>query len=187
MVKCTSGPLLCLIVQTSLTSFATAIAAAPPVRNFRIWTYLTGYRLGQLRAIRAGLVVQVTKLPKCLESATGTLDRPGSNPHRRAHRHRSHPPRRADGPHRRRLGALPELEDLRLHQWAHVLRFRGHFSTRSRACSVPLGALRQERHRPGAGAGARAELEPRQGEALGVNTSPRSHGRGVARSARPIR
>ncbi|MFF8478414.1 replication initiator [Streptomyces sp. NPDC015414] len=43
------------------------------------------------------------------------------------------------------LGALPELEPLRLRKWAHMLGFRGHFSTKSRAYSVTLGALRQER------------------------------------------
>ncbi|MEU6536472.1 replication initiator [Streptomyces sp. NPDC047000] len=43
------------------------------------------------------------------------------------------------------LGALPELEDLRLRRWSHMLGFRGHFSTKSRAYSVTLGALRQER------------------------------------------
>ncbi|MDX3838972.1 replication initiator [Streptomyces europaeiscabiei] len=43
------------------------------------------------------------------------------------------------------LGARPELEDLRLRKWAHMLGFRGHFSTKSRAYSVTLGALRQER------------------------------------------
>ncbi|MER7831517.1 replication initiator [Streptomyces sp. NPDC095602] len=43
------------------------------------------------------------------------------------------------------LGARPELEDLRLRKWAHMLGFRGHFSTKSRAYSVTLGALRRER------------------------------------------
>ncbi|MEH0585603.1 replication initiation protein [Streptomyces sp. B21-106] len=43
------------------------------------------------------------------------------------------------------LGGLPELEELRLRKWAHMLGFRGHFSTKSRAYSVTLGALRQER------------------------------------------
>ncbi|MDX2763575.1 replication initiator [Streptomyces europaeiscabiei] len=43
------------------------------------------------------------------------------------------------------LGALPELEVLRLRKWAHMLGFRGHFSTKSRAYSVTFGALRQER------------------------------------------
>ncbi|MGW8701560.1 replication initiator [Streptomyces eurythermus] len=44
-----------------------------------------------------------------------------------------------------RLGGLPELEALRLRKWAHMLGFRGHFSTKSRTYSVTLGALRQER------------------------------------------
>jgi hypothetical protein len=43
------------------------------------------------------------------------------------------------------LGALPELEELRLRKWAHMLGFRGHFSTKPRAYFVTLGALRQER------------------------------------------
>ncbi|WTO36046.1 replication initiation protein [Streptomyces achromogenes] len=43
------------------------------------------------------------------------------------------------------LGALPALEALRLRKWAHMLGFRGHFSTKSRTYSVTLGALRQER------------------------------------------
>ena len=36
----------------------------------------------------------------------------------------------------RRLGAHPELERLRLRPWAHMLGFRGHFSTRSRCYSA---------------------------------------------------
>ncbi|MEV4835429.1 replication initiator [Nonomuraea sp. NPDC049486] len=39
----------------------------------------------------------------------------------------------------------PALALLRLRQWAHMLGFRGHFSTRSRAYSTTLGALRQAR------------------------------------------
>jgi hypothetical protein len=34
---------------------------------------------------------------------------------------------------------------LRLRQWAHMLGFRGHFSTKSRAYSTTLGALRAAR------------------------------------------
>ncbi|SEG92181.1 hypothetical protein SAMN04489712_13249 [Thermomonospora echinospora] len=55
-------------------------------------------------------------------------------------------------PHARRmirtcwdLGALPELADLRLRPWAHMLGFRGHFATKSRRYSVNLGTLRQDR------------------------------------------
>ncbi|MFC9973488.1 replication initiator [Spirillospora sp. NPDC127200] len=44
-----------------------------------------------------------------------------------------------------RLGALDEMADLRLTEWAHMLGFRGHFSTKSRRYSTTLGALRQAR------------------------------------------
>jgi hypothetical protein len=44
-----------------------------------------------------------------------------------------------------RLGKLPGLEDLRLTTWAHMLGFRGHFSTKSRAYSITLGSLRADR------------------------------------------
>jgi hypothetical protein len=44
-----------------------------------------------------------------------------------------------------RLSKLPELADLRLAEWAHMLGFRGHFSTKSRHYSTTFGALRAER------------------------------------------
>ena len=44
-----------------------------------------------------------------------------------------------------RLGAYEELADLRLVQWAHMLGFRGHFSTRSRHYSTTLTQIRAER------------------------------------------
>jgi hypothetical protein len=44
-----------------------------------------------------------------------------------------------------RLGKLPHLKDLRLAAWAHMLGFRGHFSTKSRAYSITLGSLRADR------------------------------------------
>jgi hypothetical protein len=44
-----------------------------------------------------------------------------------------------------RLGKLPELEHLRLPAWAHMLGFRGHFSTKSRAYSITLSSLRTDR------------------------------------------
>jgi hypothetical protein len=43
------------------------------------------------------------------------------------------------------LGAHPELADLKLRQWAHMLGFKGHVSTRSRIYSTTLTALRTER------------------------------------------
>ncbi|MEU4823976.1 replication initiator [Actinomadura sp. NPDC023710] len=44
-----------------------------------------------------------------------------------------------------RLGAIEEYAGLRLAEWAHMLGFRGHFSTKSRRYSTTLGALRQAR------------------------------------------
>ena len=44
-----------------------------------------------------------------------------------------------------RLGGLPELSSLRLAAWAHMLGFRGHFSTKSRTYSTTFSALRAER------------------------------------------
>ncbi|MGW7006897.1 replication initiator [Streptomyces sp. NPDC054933] len=44
-----------------------------------------------------------------------------------------------------RLGALPELEPLRLRLWAHSLGYRGHILTKSRRYSTTYGALRAER------------------------------------------
>jgi hypothetical protein len=43
------------------------------------------------------------------------------------------------------LGGLSELEHLRLRPWAHMLGFRGHFSTKSRRYSTTLAALRGAR------------------------------------------
>ncbi|MFJ4964325.1 replication initiator [Streptomyces sp. NPDC088729] len=43
------------------------------------------------------------------------------------------------------LGRLPEFADLKLWKWAHMLGFRGHFSTKSRSSSTTLGALRDAR------------------------------------------
>ena len=43
------------------------------------------------------------------------------------------------------LGDLPQYEPLNLRRWAHLLGFRGHFLTKSRAYSVTFGAIRQER------------------------------------------
>jgi hypothetical protein len=55
-------------------------------------------------------------------------------------------------PHHRRmidtawqLGGLDEYEALNLRRWAHMLGFRGHFMTKSRAYSVTFTAIRTER------------------------------------------
>jgi hypothetical protein len=44
-----------------------------------------------------------------------------------------------------RLGGLPELVDLGLRRWAHMLGFRGHFLTKSRRYSITFTAIRQSR------------------------------------------
>ncbi|GKQ34024.1 replication initiator [Streptomyces sp. A012304] len=137
---------------------AARLAEAPgPTLDDREYTFRFGEQL-DIRPIRSADFTGTTELTsravaayiakyatKGAESATGTLDRRIRNPitdligaevtdHARQmiltcwH-----------------LGALPELEDLRLRKWAHMLGFRGHFSTKSRAYSVTLGALRQER------------------------------------------
>jgi hypothetical protein len=43
------------------------------------------------------------------------------------------------------LGGHPELEGLRLRAWAHMLGFRGHWSTRSRRYSTTMTVLRRAR------------------------------------------
>ncbi len=55
-------------------------------------------------------------------------------------------------PHHRRmiatawqLGGMARYGGLNLRRWAHMLGFRGHFLTKSRAYSVTFGALRQQR------------------------------------------
>ncbi|GAA3203641.1 hypothetical protein GCM10010486_87290 [Nonomuraea roseoviolacea subsp. carminata] len=43
------------------------------------------------------------------------------------------------------LADLPEYRDVPLRQWAHMLGYRGHFSTKSRHYSIRLGDLRRAR------------------------------------------
>jgi hypothetical protein len=43
------------------------------------------------------------------------------------------------------LASRPSLARLRLREWAHMLGFGGHFSTKSRRYSTTLGALRRAR------------------------------------------
>jgi hypothetical protein len=43
------------------------------------------------------------------------------------------------------LGDRPELDGLRLRAWAHMLGFRGHWSTKSRRYSTTMTVLRRAR------------------------------------------
>jgi hypothetical protein len=93
------------------------------------------------RAVAAYIAKYATK---GAETATGTLDRPIRFLAELAHLHLTD--------HARRvirtawtLGARKDLEHLRLRAWAHMLGFRGHFSTKTRRYSTTLGALRDAR------------------------------------------
>ncbi|WP_142218016.1 replication initiator [Streptomyces sp. SLBN-118] len=93
------------------------------------------------RAVAAYIAKYATK---GAEAATGTLDRPIKFLAELAHA------RITD--HARRmirtawlLGARKDLAELRLRAWAHMLGFRGHFSTKTRHYSTTLGALRNAR------------------------------------------
>ncbi len=90
--------------------------------------------------VAAYVAKYATKAAEC----TGTLDR------------RLTPADRIDGlpvrEHARRLIAecirlskQPELQDLHLAAWAHMLGFSGHFATKSRTYSTTLSAIRAER------------------------------------------
>ncbi|MFD6969617.1 replication initiator [Streptomyces sp. NPDC059949] len=81
---------------------------------------------------------------KGTEAATGTLDHRLKEDHRPLVRVRARA-RRPHDPHRLALGARNDLKHLNLRKWAHRLGFRGHFSTKTRAYSTTLSALRAAR------------------------------------------
>ncbi|MBT2370158.1 replication initiation protein [Streptomyces sp. ISL-10] len=136
---------------------ATAAADVPgPVIDGRAHTFVFGSQL-DIRPIRSADLDGGTELTeravaayiakyatKGAEIATGTLDRPI--------KFLAELGRKSIPEHARRLirtawtlGARKDLEDLRLRAWAHMLGFRGHFSTKTRRYSTTLGALRQAR------------------------------------------
>lgn len=128
-----------------LTSLATPAAVSLPARRLS-WGSEHDIRpittCGELTDTRVAAYVAkyATKAAEC----TGTLDRRIAPTDRVA----TLP---VTGHARRliteclRLGQLPELEELRLAAWAHMLGFRGHFSTKSRRYSTTLTALRSAR------------------------------------------
>ncbi|MEU9339087.1 replication initiator [Streptomyces sp. NPDC048290] len=110
------------------------------VRAIRSADFNDGQELTE-RAVAAYIAKYATK---GAETATGALDRPLKFAAELAQLDLSD--------HARRLvrtawtlGARKELEHLRLRAWAHMLGFRGHFSTKSRRYSTTLGALRDAR------------------------------------------
>ncbi|MFF0097408.1 replication initiator [Streptomyces canus] len=110
------------------------------VRTIRSADFDGGQELTE-RAVAAYIAKYATK---GAETATGALDRPLKFLAELAQFDISD--------HARRLirtawtlGARKDLEHLRLRAWAHMLGFRGHFSTKSRRYSTTLGALRNAR------------------------------------------
>ncbi|MFI1419186.1 replication initiator [Streptomyces sp. NPDC020731] len=110
------------------------------IRTIRSADFDDGQELTE-RAVAAYIAKYATK---GAETATGALDRPLKFLAELAQLDISD--------HARRLvrtawmlGARKELEHLRLRAWAHMLGFRGHFSTKSRRYSTTLGALRTAR------------------------------------------
>ncbi|WP_405654631.1 replication initiator [Streptomyces sp. NBC_00019] len=110
------------------------------VRTIRSADFNDGQELTE-RAVAAYIAKYATK---GAETATGALDRPLKFAAELAQLDISD--------HARSLvrtawtlGARKDLEHLRLRAWAHMLGFRGHFSTKSRRYSTTLGALRDAR------------------------------------------
>ncbi|MEU9666070.1 replication initiator [Streptomyces bobili] len=110
------------------------------VRTIRSADFDGGQELTE-RAVAAYIAKYATK---GAETTTGALDRPLKFAAELAQLDISD--------HARRLirtawflGARKDLEHLRLRAWAHMLGFRGHFSTKSRRYSTTLGALRTAR------------------------------------------
>jgi hypothetical protein len=110
------------------------------VRTIRSADFDGGQELTE-RAVAAYIAKYATK---GAETATGTLDRPI--------RFLAELAQARITDHARRmirtawtLGARKDLEHLRLRAWAHMLGFRGHFSTKSCRYSTTLGALRDAR------------------------------------------
>ncbi|RRR80388.1 replication initiation protein [Streptomyces sp. RP5T] len=110
------------------------------VRTIRSADFNDGQELTE-RAVAAYVAKYATK---GAETATGALDRPLKFVAELAQLDISD--------HARQLirtawtlGARKSLEHLRLRAWAHMLGFRGHFSTKSRRYSTTLGALRTAR------------------------------------------
>ncbi|MFI1481425.1 replication initiator [Streptomyces sp. NPDC020747] len=144
------------LLTDAIGAAARAAQVDGPVIDGRAHTFTFGRQLdvrpirtadfdgGQELTERAEAAYIAKYATKGAETATGTLDRPI--------RFLAELAQAKLTDHARRmirtawtLGARPELADLRLRAWAHMLGFRGHFSTKSRRYSTTLGALRTAR------------------------------------------
>ncbi|MEV0827673.1 replication initiator [Nonomuraea rubra] len=146
------------LLDSAIRSAATAVRLeAPPLGQPT--EYLVWGRQVDVKPLHGGdfdgelseqaVAGYIAKYATKAAETSGTLDR-------RVHEHDlTHLHERGATPHAARLirtawrlghpDTFPELTGLRLRKWAHMLGFRGHFSTRSRAYSTTLGAIRQER------------------------------------------
>ncbi|MFI2228104.1 replication initiator [Streptomyces fradiae] len=144
------------LLADAIRSAATAARVDGPVLDGRSHIFTFGRQL-DIRTIRSAdfdggrelteraVAAYIAKYAtKGAETATGALDRPLKFAAELAQLDISD--------HARRLirtawalGARKDLEHLRLRAWAHMLGFRGHFSTKSRRYSTTLGALRHAR------------------------------------------
>jgi hypothetical protein len=143
------------LLTDAIRAAATAARVTGPTVDGRAHTFTFGRQL-DVRTIRSNdfqgpdltdraVAAYIAKYAtKGAESATGTLDRPIRFLAELAHLHLTD--------HAERmirtawtLGARKDLEHLRLRAWAHMLGFRGHFSTKTRRYSTTLGALRNAR------------------------------------------
>ncbi|WP_406307458.1 replication initiation protein [Streptomyces sp. NBC_00885] len=144
------------LLADAIRAAAGAAEVPGPVLDGRAHTFAFGDQL-DIRPIRSADFDGATELTeravaayiakyatKGAETATGTLDRPI--------KFLAELGRKSIPEHARRLirtawtlGARKDLEDLRLRAWAHMLGFRGHFSTKTRRYSTTLGALRTAR------------------------------------------
>ncbi|MEV1051357.1 replication initiator [Streptomyces sp. NPDC049887] len=144
------------LLTDAIRAATTAAHVPGPVIDRRAHTFAFGTQL-DIRPIRTADLGAGTELTeravaayiakyatKGAEAATGTLDRPL--------KFLAELGRKSIPEHAQRLirtawtlGARKDLEDLRLRAWAHMLGFRGHFSTKTRRYSTTLGALRTAR------------------------------------------
>ncbi|MFB7374955.1 replication initiator [Streptomyces sp. NPDC056222] len=144
------------LLTDAIRAAASAADVPGPVIGGRTHTFAFGSQL-DIRPIRSADFDGGTELTeravaayiakyatKGAETATGTLDRPI--------KFLAELGRKSIPEHARRLirtawtlGARKDLEELRLRAWAHMLGFRGHFSTKTRRYSTTLGALRTAR------------------------------------------
>ncbi|MGW5634478.1 replication initiator [Streptomyces sp. NPDC003832] len=144
------------LLSDAITAAATAARVDGPAIDGRSHRFVFGRQLdvrpirsadfdhGQELTERAVAAYIAKYATKGAETATGTLDRPirflAELAQARITEHARRMIRTAWS-----LGARRELAELRLRAWAHMLGFRGHFSTKSRCYSTTLGALRDAR------------------------------------------